>query len=169
MKNLLDDVAAFQRAAGLPCYASVEERLAAEGPPKPEEITLRLLYMLEELEELFVAHSLCFPSGGAAHEAFSVLQSILGGCVPRTPDQKEVGDGLVDLIYFAVGTALTYGLPLDHMWDEVQRANMSKLIDGRIVRRADGKVLKPPGWRPPNHDNTIHTRSAASWAEKLPT
>jgi len=41
-----------------------------------------------------------------------------------------------------------YGIPLEEFWVEVQRANMDK-VGGPI--RADGKRLKPPGWRGPDH------------------
>jgi predicted HAD superfamily Cof-like phosphohydrolase len=27
---------------------------------------------------------------------------------------------------------------------------MAKLVDGKVLRRADGKVMKPEGWQPPN-------------------
>jgi len=26
---------------------------------------------------------------------------------------------------------------------------MAKLVDGKVIRREDGKVLKPEGWQPP--------------------
>jgi predicted HAD superfamily Cof-like phosphohydrolase len=41
-------------------------------------------------------------------------------------DLVEVADGLADLIYVAVGTAVAYGIPLPAVWDEVQRSNMAK-------------------------------------------
>jgi predicted HAD superfamily Cof-like phosphohydrolase len=27
---------------------------------------------------------------------------------------------------------------------------MAKLVDGKVIRRADGKVQKPEGWQPPD-------------------
>jgi hypothetical protein len=27
---------------------------------------------------------------------------------------------------------------------------MAKLVDGKVIRREDGKVLKPAGWTPPD-------------------
>lgn len=62
-------------------------------------------------------------------------------------DLESVADGLADLIYVALGTAIAYGIDLRPVWDEVQRANMGK-VGG--ATRADGKVLKPEGWTPPD-------------------
>jgi hypothetical protein len=70
-------------------------------------------------------------------------------------DMIEVADGIVDDIYVLVGMAIELGLPLHALWNEVQRSNMAKAVlqpDGsyRVVRRADGKILKPEGWTPPD-------------------
>jgi predicted HAD superfamily Cof-like phosphohydrolase len=54
---------------------------------------------------------------------------------------------LCDLIYIAIGTALVYGIPLEHVWDEVHKSNMAKAGG---PRREDGKILKPEGWAPPD-------------------
>jgi len=62
-------------------------------------------------------------------------------------DLVEIADGIADSIYVLVGTALEYGIPLDRVWWEVHRSNMEKTGG---PRRADGKILKPPGWTPPN-------------------
>lgn len=48
------------------------------------------------------------------------------------------------------GCALTLGVPLTEVFDEVHRSNMSKLLpDGTVIRREDGKVLKPQSWEAP--------------------
>lgn len=67
---------------------------------------------------------------------------------------------LADIIYIACGTAVSYGIPLDDVFNEIHKANMSKLIDGKVVRREDGKIQKPEGWKPAditailnNHNN----------------
>lgn len=67
-------------------------------------------------------------------------------------DVVEVADALADIIYVAVGTALEYGIPLDKVWDEVQRTNMAKIdpTNGKVRRREDGKILKPKGWTAPD-------------------
>lgn len=89
-------------------------------------------------------------------------------------DKVEVADGLADVCYVAAGMAATYGIPLGDVWDEVQRSNMAKstpcecTVDAaaeyeadldcaichgtgrQVIRDATGKVLKPPGWTPPD-------------------
>ena len=58
-----------------------------------------------------------------------------------------IADALADLIYVTIGTAITYGIDLRPVWDEVQRANMAKAGG---PKREDGKQLKPEGWKPPD-------------------
>ena len=66
-------------------------------------------------------------------------------------DLVEIADACADLIYVICGTAAEYGIPLNRVWDEVQRSNMAKLgKDGKPILREDGKVLKPEDWTPPN-------------------
>jgi len=65
-------------------------------------------------------------------------------------DIIEVADALADIIYIACGTAVSYGIPLDDVFAEVHRSNMAKLVDGKVIRREDGKVQKPEGWTPPD-------------------
>lgn len=56
-------------------------------------------------------------------------------------------DALADLCYVVIGTAVEWGIDLAAVWDEVHRSNMAK-VGGPV--REDGKVLKPPGWVPPD-------------------
>ena len=52
---------------------------------------------------------------------------------------KELADGL----YVNLGAAVALGLPIVEAFNEVHRSNMSKLtIDGKVLKRDDGKVLK---------------------------
>lgn len=107
------------------------------------------------------------------HSAFDLTRSE----VPGLPDQKtrelrvkllreeweeylegeadddivEIADALADMVYIAYGTAVAYGIPLDKVFEEVHRSNMSKLgPDGKPIYREDGKVLKPESWSPPD-------------------
>jgi len=33
---------------------------------------------------------------------------------------------------------------------------MSKLVDGKVIRREDGKILKPEGWTSPQIDKILN-------------
>ena len=65
-------------------------------------------------------------------------------------------DSMVDLIYFALGTAVEImgkdgGEQLSHIFELVQHANMSKLWDdGKPHYNSQGKVIKPEGWEAPD-------------------
>ena len=65
-------------------------------------------------------------------------------------DAVQVADGLADLLYVTIGTALAFGIPLEGVWSAVQQANMAKFPGGKIVRDEQGKVVKPEGWTPPD-------------------
>jgi len=62
-------------------------------------------------------------------------------------DVVEVADALADLLYVVYGTAISFGIDVRPVFEEVHRSNMAK-VGG--TTRADGKVLKPAGWQPPN-------------------
>jgi predicted HAD superfamily Cof-like phosphohydrolase len=71
-------------------------------------------------------------------------------------DLVGIADALADIIYIACGTAVSYGIPLDKVFEEVHRSNMSKLVDGKVIRREDGKILKPEGWTSPQIDKILN-------------
>lgn len=62
------------------------------------------------------------------------------------PDQA---DALVDAIYYICDFAATHGINLDPIFEIVHGANMQKVVDGKVIRRKDGKILKPDGWEDP--------------------
>lgn len=59
---------------------------------------------------------------------------------------------IADVIYVAIGTALSIGIPLEKVWAEVHASNMAKVdpTTGKVRRREDGKILKPDGWEKPD-------------------
>lgn len=59
----------------------------------------------------------------------------------------KAADALGDLIYVIAGAAVTWGIDIASIFDEVHRSNMTKSPEGK---RADGKVMKPPGYSPPD-------------------
>ncbi len=87
------------------------------------EQELRVRLMREELQELDTAMALS--------------------------DMVGVADGIADLLYVTLGTAVAYGINIDPIFETVHNSNMSK-IGGEV--RKDGKILKPEGWLDPTAD-----------------
>ena len=69
----------------------------------------------------------------------------------RAGDMVEILDALADIGYILAGTIINHGMQhiYDDAFNEVHRSNMAKLVDGKVLRREDGKVMKPEGWTPP--------------------
>lgn len=59
----------------------------------------------------------------------------------------EALDAVIDSIVVLHNTSNAMGLDIEPLWDEVHRANMAKAGG---PKRADGKALKPEGWKPPD-------------------
>jgi predicted HAD superfamily Cof-like phosphohydrolase len=75
----------------------------------------------------------------------------------REGDLAQMADALVDLVYVAMGTAQFLGLPWQEIWDEVQRANMTKIRAAsseesgeKTGRHHHFDVVKPDGFVPPD-------------------
>ena len=115
-------------------YGCVREFHDKFGIPAPDRATVsipgelkisRIELMREELAELI-----------AAMESAGLV---------------EIADGLADLLYVVFGTAAAYGIPMDEVFREVHRSNLSKLgPEGRPLIGEHGKRLKGPDYRPPD-------------------
>ncbi len=65
-----------------------------------------------------------------------------------TGDMAEFVDAVCDLLYVVHGIALVAGIHhVQPFFEEVHTTNMAK-VGGKV--RADGKILKPEGWQPPD-------------------
>ncbi len=53
-----------------------------------------------------------------------------------------------DLQYVVSQAAVHFRIPADPAFNRVHENNMTKVIDGKVVKRDDGKVLKPEGYKP---------------------
>lgn len=81
------------------------------------------------------------------HEEFEELKEAI-----EANDRVEQLDALLDLIVVTVGAINSLGADGEGGWNEVIRSNMSKVdaATGKVIKRADGKVLKPDTFSPPN-------------------
>lgn len=69
--------------------------------------------------------------------------------------EENVLKELADLVYVTYGYAATFGWNLDEAVRRVHQSNMSKLVDGKPLKREDGKVLKGPNYEPPNLEDLV--------------
>lgn len=65
-------------------------------------------------------------------------------------------DAAGDLIWVVCGLMANMGIDLDAAWEEIRLTNWTKLHG---PRRADGKLLKPQGWKPPDFSKAIGGRN----------
>ena len=73
-------------------------------------------------------------------------------------DLVEIADATADIKWVLEGLEHTLNIPQQEVWDEVSRSNLQKIMpDGKVLKRADGKVMKPQGWTPPNIKSIIES------------
>lgn len=77
--------------------------------------------------------------------------STYGGGTNKTPEECQVliADAIADLLYVTFGAALAYGIPIEEVFKEVHRSNMTKsmLKDEKSIK---GKTIKGPDYEPPD-------------------
>ena len=98
----------------------------------------------KELDTVFTHQSLLYMD--LVKEEFYELASAV-----RNFDIVETADACADLIWVIEGLCHTLGIPLQQVWNEVARSNHSKVSEnGTILKREDGKILKPDTYSPPD-------------------
>jgi predicted HAD superfamily Cof-like phosphohydrolase len=67
-------------------------------------------------------------------------------------DKIEQLDALIDILVVTIGAIHSAGFDAEGAWKEVMSTNFAKVNKetGKVVKREDGKVLKPDGWTPPD-------------------
>lgn len=73
-------------------------------------------------------------------EEFDELKESMAG-----ENLASVAKEMADLLYVVYGTAVSYGIDMTPVFQEVHRSNLSK-VGGH--KRADGKWVKPPTYSP---------------------
>lgn len=71
-------------------------------------------------------------------------------------DAEEIVDSLIDLCVVAIGTLDAYDVDAQEAWEEVLRANMNKRVGVKASRPNPfglPDLIKPEGWRGPDHSN----------------
>ncbi|MFF4026980.1 hypothetical protein ACFYY5_29430 [Nocardia elegans] len=53
------------------------------------------------------------------------------------------------LLFGVAGVGFMLGLPMEAVWVCVHASNMTKTVDGKVIRNASGKIMKPDTFIPP--------------------
>ena len=66
-------------------------------------------------------------------------------------DRVEQLDALIDIMVVTIGALHSGGFDVEGAWKEVMSTNFAKIDKetGKVIKREDGKVLKPDGWKKP--------------------
>lgn len=127
-------VSQFHRMMNIPIAAK-------PSIPDGDSVRLRIRLITEEFFELLSATF----HGDFKTEQNAVMLMVEAG--ELRIDFPELVDALGDLDYVIEGARLTFGVDGAGVMAVIQAANMAK-AGGE--RRPDGKILKPPGWTPPD-------------------
>jgi len=93
-------------------------------------------------------------------EEFDELKEALGH-----ESLAAIAKELADLLYVAYGTAVSYGIDMEPVFQEVHRSNMSK-VGG--YKRDDGKWVKPPTYSPACLSPILEAQAKSRGAEDQP-
>jgi len=82
----------------------------------------------------------------------------------------EIADGAADLIYVIVGTCVSYGIPIERVFREVHRSNMTKTaIKAEGGSKYGTKTPKGPDYIPPDIRTILFTKSRTRLEEAAET
>lgn len=73
----------------------------------------------------------------------------------------EQGDACVDAWYYMLNSCCKKGINLSLIFNEVHKANMNKrdFATGKFLKREDGKIIKPVGWKSPDIVEVVNKMS----------
>ena len=101
--------------------------------------------------------SVVMPFGAEADQLLRFRRSLLleeVGELTESMGKRSLSDiaaETVDVVYVALGTLVSLGVPFRPFWDDIHRANMEK-----IPNPSGGKALKGPTWNPPRPSKVLH-------------
>ena len=75
----------------------------------------------------------------------------------KANDDTEIIDACFDVMWVIVGYMLSRGWDCERIWDEGALSNLKKIdtTTRKVLKREDGKVLKPEGWKPPDFSKFV--------------
>jgi phosphoribosyl-ATP pyrophosphohydrolase len=68
----------------------------------------------------------------------------------ESSDLVEIADAVADLIWVSLEAAATFGIPIEPVFAEVNRSNLTKIHTDQVAVTAAGKIVKGPSFSPPD-------------------
>ena len=65
-------------------------------------------------------------------------------------DLVEIADAVADLLWVVLEAGVTFGIPIEEVFAEVHRSNLTKIKNGEPVVNAAGKIVGGPGFSAPD-------------------
>ena len=118
---------------------------AIDAPYSADLLKLRQKLINEEAQELNI-------------ELDTLIRETENGSKPLAETVARMYKELADLQYVLSGMVVSLGIPMEEVFDRVHQSNMSKLVDGKPLKRADGKFLKGPNYKKPVLDDLVKIR-----------
>jgi predicted HAD superfamily Cof-like phosphohydrolase len=88
--------------------------------------------------------------------------------VDAVTDEHKLQEAM-DLVWVTLGYCIVRGWDVPGAWDELTRANMKKIqvdpVTGELKRRADGKIMKPEGWKKPDFSPYVNGHNSSPTKE----
>lgn len=92
-----------------------------------------------------------FDNEDQSHLYFDLVEEEMDELRESNNREDEL-DAICDAIWVLIGLAYSRDYDIEGAFKEVCRSNMSKvdLTTGKVIRREDGKILKPSTFSPPH-------------------
>lgn len=129
---------------------------AARPEPTEADLRVQIGVHVEEVAEFLDSLIGLNPDGATALTGARALMHLLADRIKSGEyevtigNRKEALDAICDQIVTAVGVGHCAKFHTVAATIEVDRANWSKLQDGKPLRDANGKIIKGPNYTPPN-------------------
>lgn len=143
------------------------QSIPSEGLSESEAAAckLRLALLIEQVDLMFQAFLTSDSYQYSVSPLFKTINSYIHELSEEDLQISRIGvlQALADMQYINTGTSVLLNLPLEQAFQAVHENNMTKIdpITGTILRREDGKIIKPVSYQPLNLkeilDNNVST------------
>ena len=130
--------------------------------PSAQQAAFYTGMQLEELAEkleviLGASHPLVTSMHSAGHSfKDGKMDSAMANAMVNSSTCESMLDADIDLLWVSIGAARAQGADVIGACNEVARANWDKAVDGIFQLSDTKRVLKRPGWTPPDLQPFMH-------------